>query len=170
MAQRGHHTGLGLAMRKRTFPGHPLAGNIDLTATQMPITEIYEMGLTNGTTGFVTRHDTNLIYATNTYVSTPIKRGPIVRGIDLKYNPVSITMGLFGITLGGLSVRELVVRQYFDNATFKITQVDYTNLGATGRLIFNGFITGGINYDQGVLKFILRDLIFTFFFRRYISP
>ncbi len=127
--------------------------SIDLTAVELPITEIFKITLTNGNRAFYTRHNENVEYRGNIYVSIPIKRGAINRGIDLKIEMVQITLGLVGITVGGSSIRDLIIGKYFDNAAVTLTQINYNDLRLTGREIFDGFISGGLSYDQGEMKF-----------------
>lgn len=125
---------------------------VDLTATQLKITELYIFEMTNGAIARFTNHSANVAYGGNTYQAIPIKRSNIAYHSELQVDKVTITLGIIGVTVGAAShtIPQIIKRGFIKNAHVYIYLVDYVALDST-TLLFEGWATGGISYNQGEL-------------------
>ena len=125
---------------------------VDLTATKLTIAELYTFILTNGVIARFTSCDVNITYGGNTYQAIPIKRTNISYHSQLQVDKVTITAGIIGITIGAQSytIPQIIKRDSLRGAHIYIYLIDYIALDSL-KLMFEGWVTGGISYDQGSL-------------------
>ena len=125
---------------------------VDLTTTELTITELYVIETDNGAIARFTNHGVNIVYDGNTYQSIPIKRTSITYHSELQVDKVTITMGIVGLIFGTTSftIPQVVKRGFLKNAHVYIYLIDYVALDSV-KLIFEGWGTCGVSYNQGEL-------------------
>lgn len=126
--------------------------SFDLTQPMLHLAELYKILLDDGTYLYYTSHDKNLIYKGNEYVAIPIKRSEIQYNNNLSIDKVDIEAGIVGVTVGArdLTIPQVIDRCWLERAHVWIYLVDYIYLDED-KLLFEGYVTGGIGYDQGRL-------------------
>lgn len=133
---------------------------MDLTNIRNTLTEIYELQLTNGLTAYFTPHSTNITYLGRTYQSIPMSRSNIAYHSNLQADKVDITMGVVGVIIGGnqLTIPQIIKRGYFRYMRVRILLLDYVAL-ANAVVRFDGYLTGGISYDQGTMTISVGSIL-----------
>ncbi|MHC4276955.1 MAG: baseplate hub domain-containing protein [Planctomycetota bacterium] len=140
---------------------------IDLTPTLLRITELYKFKLSdNDTYMFFTPHDEDIPFddgdgnGVQTYRKFPIKRGPVDYHMNLQVDLVQITMGIVGLVVDetfNYTIPQIIKNGFLREAEVTITRFDYVLL--TSQTIFQGRITGDIEYTQGALRVHVGSLL-----------
>ena len=131
---------------------------LDVTQTQLTLTELYEfyftVNTTNDTTAFFTSYSEDIVVPDggNNYMAIPIKRSNIAYNMNLQVDKVTITLGLIGVTIGTIpyTIPEIIRRGYLRSGKVKVYLADYIEKD-TKTLLFEGFTTGEIGWNQGTL-------------------
>lgn len=117
---------------------------------QLKIAELYEIELSSEDVLRVTSHDVSLTYGGNSYTAIPITRTASEFHADLQVDKTTITFGLVGVTVGGLSIPQIIDRGFLRKARISIYITKWPT-PSSAYLLFSGFVTGVISYNQGVL-------------------
>lgn len=125
---------------------------VDLTTTNLTITELYVFEMNNGAIARFTSHGSNVVYGGNTYQAIPIKRTNIAYHAELQVDKVTITLGIIGVVIGddSLTIPQIIKRGFIKSAHVYVYLIDYVALDSL-KLIFEGFATGGVSYNPGEL-------------------
>lgn len=120
---------------------------------ELTVTEVYKITFTDGSIAPFTPHDQPIVLGGYTYQPVPMKRSAIKYHADFQVDKVTIDVGIIGVTAGDRSwtIPQIIRRDFMRNARVQIYAVDFTNT-ADYRLIFDGLITGDINFNQGILS------------------
>lgn len=134
---------------------------IDFTQSELTLAELYTITpvYSIGIARF-TSYNKDISYGGFTYQAVPIKRGAIKYHTDLTIDKVEINLGLSGLLIGdnSISIIQAIRRDYLRSAQVKIETVDYVALDFT-KLLFEGWITGAIGYDAGVVTFQVGSIL-----------
>jgi uncharacterized phage protein (TIGR02218 family) len=130
--------------------------DINFLQKTLTIAEIYriDMNDADNSTMLLTSHKQSIVYGGYTFVAVPMKRGSIQYHANLEVDKLEITMGIVGIQVGTeqYSIPTCIRRDYFRGARVRMWVVDYSDPAITGRMFWDGYISGEINYTDGVLK------------------
>lgn len=133
---------------------------MNYTLTQLKLAELYKIQLSSGTYLYYTRHNTDLTYQSNIYKALPIKRSSISYYSNLQIDKVDLNIGLVGVTVGAGSytIPQVIERGWLRKAHIWVYLVDWSLLNSD-TLIFEGFITGAISYNQGILSLEVNSIL-----------
>ena len=127
---------------------------MSLSSTTLSVAELYKVVLGNGYTAsaYFTNHDTSISYNGATYQPIPIARTNISYHSDLQVDKVDVSFGLVGLTIGDrdLTIPQVIRADFLKNAHLYIYLYDTANSALLSTL-FEGFLTGDISYNQGVV-------------------
>lgn len=123
------------------------------TATQLKLTELYVVELTNGVILRFTSHDVNITHEATVYTAIPIVRSAVEYKTNFQIDKLDISLGTTGITIGDqlYTVPQAIERGWFGKAKINIYIVEWP-VPQAFNLLFEGYITGNLSYSQGTLQ------------------
>ena len=131
------------------------------TLTQLYRAELYKITLSEGTIVYYTNSDVNILYRGNTYIAIPIKRDSIASSVNLKLDPLSLTIGIAGLTINGYTIPQIVNKKWLNKASVYISLVDPI-VPILEFPLYDGIIDGELYYDQGTITLecnVVTDLL-----------
>ncbi len=133
---------------------------IDFTQSTLTLAEVYDFTLSDGTVANFTPHRGGIVFGATTYQAIPIKRGPISYYSNLQVDKLTIQLGLIGVSVGtsSYSIPDVIKRGFLRGTHIQIYLVDYEVLDQK-KLLFDGWVTGGISYNAGALSLECSSLL-----------
>lgn len=130
--------------------------DISFLSKNMTLAEICRIDLNDSenSTMLITNHKQSIVYGGYTFVSVPMQRGPVQYHANLEVDKMDLTLGIVGIQVGSnnLSIPACIRRDFFRNARVRMWTIDYSDPAITGRMFWDGYITGEVSYTQGILR------------------
>lgn len=135
--------------------------NVDTTTQKLTLAEIYTITCTDGSIAYFTSHDANISYGGNTYQAIPISRTAIKYHANLEVDSVEVSFGLVGVTVGTktYTIPQIIRRNLLREAHVQIWLVDWSNLALVHKILFDGYITGNITFNQGITTITVGSLL-----------
>lgn len=133
---------------------------VDVFQPQLNFTDLYKIQFGDGNIKYFTSHDKDITYQGTTYTAIPIKKSGVDSSSDLSVDKISISVGLVGITVGAsqYTIPQVIDRGWLRNAHVWIYLVDWSSL-LQHTVMFDGFVSGDISYDRGVLTFDCNSIL-----------
>jgi uncharacterized phage protein (TIGR02218 family) len=130
------------------------------TGANPTIADIYIITCKDGSIARFTSHDSNIVYAGNTYQAIPISRSNVEFHSNLQVDKVDISFGLIGITVGtsSYSIPQVIRRGFLREAHVEIYRVDYVALNDHD-ILFDGYVSGDISFNAGVVTLSVGSML-----------
>jgi len=129
--------------------------DFDFTQKQFSLAEIYKITLLGSLVLPLANHGEDLTVDSITYKKAPITRGKIRNQANLEVDRLQISIPLRGLIIDEVEVDTptLLRGDYFRNAKVQVYAVDPSDLvGVDPYLLWEGYVTGDISYNDGVLN------------------
>lgn len=139
--------------------------SLDLTKTELRLTDIYEFVLSDGlgTKKYLTPYGGTYTklpkIGGNEYQTVVISRTKVGAHTDLQLDTIDVTLGILAFTVQGKTIREAIQLGWFDNAEVIVSMVNPALVTET-REIFRGTVGKGIKYNRKSAKFSVNSLNF----------